>query len=262
MSQIIESASKGVRIIQLNPENKRNFFNPALEDALKTALKRADNDSAVRAVVVHGGGDRSFCDGNDFSQLENLFGYRGVDEWIERAIDVYATVLEMEKPSVAAIGGNAAGIGFQFAMMFDWRIMSLDATLHMQNLRHGIGCSTGAVILEHVASWNIMRDIIYRAEGIAAAQALQYGLINDAVDGIALLDRAIEAASALAGYPRIAFRNTKRVINHGFLLRLMEASAVSKRVHRSTFAEQGVSPGFHPMNRERGGDISSGFTAI
>ncbi len=262
MPEIIESSEKGICVIQINPENQHNFFSPALEDSLKDALKRADADDSIQAVVVYGGAGRSFSGGNNFNEFKNLFGYQGVDEWIERAIDLYVTVLLLQKPSVAAIGGGAIGMGFQFAMMFDWRIMSRQAKLYMQNLQYGIGCTAGATILEHIGTWNTMRDIIYRGERISADQALHHGLVNDVADDSSLLESAIVAAIALAAYPQAAFRNTKKVVNNGFLDKLIGSSEMCKQVHKTTFHERGISLPFQKMLRERDADISLRFTAI
>lgn len=152
--------------------------------------------------------------------------------------DLYTSVLKLSKPSVAAISGHAVGMGLQFGMMFDWRVMAQDAMLSMPELRHGIGCSVGAAILSELTTWNAMRHIIYRCEPIPAQQALGYGLIDQIEPGAALLQAALQRARALADYPQVAFRSTKRVVNGTMIDRLMQSCASSKEVHRASGARE------------------------
>lgn len=251
MNNVLEFDCDGIRIIQLNHMNRHNPFNRELEDAVKLALKKAGTDEEVEAVVMYGGPSRSFSAGGDFNEVKNLVGGEDVDQWIDRVTDLYTSVLTLEKPSVAAIEGMAIGIGFQLAMMFDWRLMSRQAALQMPELKHGIGCSVGAAILSELTTWNRMRDIIYRCEPISAMQAHQYGLINDVVDNPLLLDSAIATARSLARYPLAAFRNTKKIVNQTLIEKLEKSAADSKLVHRASFAAKDAQKHFRKILKEK-----------
>lgn len=247
MSTVIESNQENVRIIQLNHENKHNPFSKELENAVKEALINASHDESVAAVVVYGGQNRSFSAGGDFNEVKNLSGGKEVDDWIDRVFDLYSTVLHVEKPTVAAIGGMAIGMGFQFGLMFDWRVMASDAHFVMPELKHGIGCSVGAAILEDMVGWNTMRDIIYRCEKIDAEQASAIGLINEIADASTLVEKAIQSAKTLAAYPQVAFRATKQKVNGRLLNKLIESSAASKEVHRAAFSARDAQKHFQTV---------------
>ncbi|NRR33506.1 enoyl-CoA hydratase/isomerase family protein [Oxalobacteraceae bacterium] len=251
MSDVIETTLDGIRLIQLNHDNPHNPFSRALETAVKQALDRADSDDSVEAIVVHGGEGRSFSAGGDFNEVKNLSSPEQIDAWIDRVNELYTSVLKLTKPSVAAIDGHAVGMGFQFGMMFDWRIMTGRATLNMPELRHGIGCSVGASILSELLTWNAMRDIIYRCEPMTAAQALDHGLINHIAEPAQLLEDALKMARALASYPQVAFRSTKRVVNRSMIARLDSSSADSKQVHRAAFGARDAQRHFQNILKDK-----------
>ncbi|WP_448208539.1 enoyl-CoA hydratase/isomerase family protein [Azospirillum sp. sgz302134] len=236
MSLVIETDAAGIRVIELNHPSRHNPFNERLENDVKAALGRANDDPGVRGVVVTGRAGKSFSAGGDFNEVKNLTGGEDVDRWIDRVTDLYVAALKVDKPMVAAIDGYAIGIGFQFSMMFDWRIMTDGAEFRMPELKHGIGCSMGAAILEHVFSYNVTQDIIYACEPIGPEKALDYRLVREVVRREDLVPRAIGIATMLADYPVTPFRNTKRGLVKGLMETLHRTAEHSKQVHRASFA--------------------------
>lgn len=236
MSLVVENNAESVRIITLNHANSNNPFSAELEDSIKAALMRANQDPQVAAVVVTGGPGRSFSVGGDFNEVRRLKGGEDVDLWIDRVTDLYASVLRVEKPTVAAIDGYAIGMGFQFALMFDWRYAANTVEFRMPELRHGIGCSVGAAILRHAVGYTTMQEIVFACEGIHAEKALQYGLVNRISEPDRLLEDAIVRARELAEYPQIPYRATKRTICKSMLDVLLQSAASSKEVHRAAFS--------------------------
>lgn len=233
---IIEEDSNNVRILTLNHANKHNPFNLKLEEEIKAALQKADRDEHIQAVVVYGGKGRSFSCGGDFNEVRKLSGGPEVEQWIDRVIDLYTAVLNLSKPSIAAIEGYAIGMGFQFAMMFDQRIMAHDAQLIMPELKHGIGCSVGAAILNFTHGHNRMKNIVLACDELGAEECLHYALVDQVISREALLPVAIRRAEQMAGYPRVAFSNTKQSFNRDFITVLERTRVESKRVHRRAFA--------------------------
>ncbi len=224
-----------IRIIQLNHSNCHNPFSRELEDAVKTALRAADTDDTVAAIIVTGGEGRSFSVGGDFNEVKNLTGGDDVDEWIDRVIALYVAALTVTKPTLAAIDGHAIGMGFQFAMMFDWRLMADTGIFRMPELKYGIGCTVGAAILECVVSFNAMRAIIVGCEPIDATAALRYDLVNEVVPAETLMTRAVAVAQLFAAYPAVSFRSTKAAMVDSLQKALYAASDRSKQTHRSAF---------------------------
>ncbi len=234
----------GVRVIYLNHPNSHNPFNEALENSVKQALEVADKDQSINAVVVYGGPQRSFGVGGDFNEVKLLSGGDDVDRWIDRIMNLYLSILNVKKPTVACIDGFGIGISFQFSMMFDWRIMADTAQLIMPELKHGIGCTIGAAILHQISSYNNMKEIIYGCEKINAEEALNYQLINEIHPAANLLDKAILSAKKLAQYPKISFQNTKRAINKIMIDVLLQTAEDAKQTHRACFTTKSAEKHF------------------
>jgi len=251
MAIIAESNENGVCIIELAHPNKHNPYNEQLENEIQAALLRANNDPNVIAIVVTGGENRSFSVGGDFNEVKNLIGGSDVDRWIDRVTALYASALNIDKPTIASIEGFAIGMGFQFAMMFDWRIMSETAELRMPELKYGIGCSVGCAILHHVVGYNNMREIIYNCENIDPQKALQYGLINEIFAPDVLLKKSIEIAQKLGNYPVTSFQNTKKVITKSLLNKLYETAEESKKVHKACFQQKSPQQHFKNILKEK-----------
>ena len=230
-----ENQSENIRLITLDAPNRHNPFSFSLETAIKEAMARAEKDESVRAIILYGGKSRSFSAGGDFNEVKNLKGDTEIEEWIDRVIDLYLSVLNVSKPTIAAVDGYAIGMGFQFSLMFDQRIMSSTAEYIMPELRHGIGCSVGAAILTHTHSFSIMQEIVYQCRNLNAQDCLSYGLVNGIVSSDTLLDKALCIAKNMSEYPKSAFSNTKKAANKSFIEMLEKTRASSKSVHKAAF---------------------------
>ncbi|AWK40178.1 enoyl-CoA hydratase/isomerase family protein [Photorhabdus laumondii subsp. laumondii] len=234
---VIERDFSSIRVIILNHENKHNPFSESLENSIKKSLIKADQDDNVKAIVVYGGENRSFSSGGDFSEVKNLSG-ESVERWIDRVIDLYCAVLNVNKPTVAAVDGYAIGMGFQFSLMFDQRIVSSEAKFIMPELKHGIGCSVGAAILSFTHGHNIMKKIVFECEEISSEMCIEYNIANQVIDKEILLETAIERANLLATYPKTAYLNTKKFMNKKFVDILEDSRKESKLVHKNSFGSR------------------------
>ncbi len=236
MSLVVETDIRSVRVLTLNHASRMNPFSEELEESIKVALARANSDSSVTAIVLSGGADRSFSAGGDFNEVKMMKGGKEVDRWIDRIIDLYTSVLLVDKPTVAAIDGYAIGMGFQFALMFDWRQAATSAEFRMPELRHGIGCSVGAAILRHAVGYTVMQEIVLACESIPAEKAVAYGIANRLSAPGRLMTDAIERAEDLATYPTAPYRATKRTIVESMRDVLLKSADASKRVHKEAFS--------------------------
>ncbi|MDR0217731.1 MAG: enoyl-CoA hydratase/isomerase family protein [Enterobacteriaceae bacterium] len=234
---IIEQDFNSTRVIIFNHENRHNPFSEELENSIKKSLIEADKDDSVKAIVVYGGKNRSFSSGGDFNEVKNLSG-ENVDSWIDRVIDLYCAVLNVNKPTVAAVDGYAIGMGFQFSLMFDQRIISNEAKFIMPELKHGIGCSVGAAILGFTHGHNLMRKIVFECEELSSETCIKYNIANQVADKDLLLETAIERANLLATYPKTSYLNTKKCMNKKFIDILEDSRKESKLVHKNSFGSR------------------------
>lgn len=201
-----------------------NALTPALRDQLAATFAELSADYSVRAVVLRGAGDRHFCTGAalgapmagpvkppgapDRAQGDTA---RLVATGWQRLI---SSILDCEKPVVAAINGTAAGGGAQLALACDLTVMSRNAKLIQVFVRRGIMPDAGgAYLLPRLIGLHRAKELMFLGEDLDAETAAAWGLVNRVVDHHELDDTASQLADRLAARPTRALSLTKRLVN-------------------------------------------------
>src|SRR5581483_1923781 len=125
-STVLYELTDHIATITLNRPDKLNAYSAQMRLDLADALRRAEADPEVRAIILTGAG-RAFCAGLDLKEAGTTITAPSDREVAARPQFVLA---EMEKPVIAAVNGHAIGVGFELAMHCDFRIMAEDATLN------------------------------------------------------------------------------------------------------------------------------------
>ncbi|MEV6428000.1 enoyl-CoA hydratase/isomerase family protein [Nocardia sp. NPDC051463] len=224
-----------VRIVTLASDKPTNPIPRRTGEALVKALREADADDNLDAIVVTGGIDRSFSAGGDFNEVRLLTTDDRVNDLISWYIDFFLGVLDTSKPTIAAIDHHAIGVGCQLAMMFDWKMMSNRADMRLPELEHGLGASVGAVVFATACSYDVSRHIVMSTQPISADEALRKGIVDEVCEPEFLLDRALQRAKRMGQYPRAAFSGTKRVLTNSLRTALENTREESLAVHREAF---------------------------
>ncbi|MEV5975401.1 enoyl-CoA hydratase/isomerase family protein [Streptomyces sp. NPDC052114] len=228
------------RVLTLAHEKPTNPFGKVMAELFIETVREAGRDDRVDAVVVSGGEDRCFSAGGNFNEARRLATDEAVNDTIDWCTDLYLSVLDTGKPTVAAIDRHAIGLGFQLAMMFDWKIMSTRADLVMPELEHGIGASMAATILTTSVGYDLARHTVMSCRPIAAESALALRLVDETCEPEFLLDRAMQRARRMGRYPKVAFSATKRVLTNPMRAALESSREDSKAVHRATFGAKAM----------------------
>ncbi|MCK1354249.1 enoyl-CoA hydratase/isomerase family protein [Bradyrhizobium sp. CW7] len=226
---ILETETQGtVLVARFNHPNAHNPMNLELESAIRSVCQEVENASAIRALVLTGGKDRSFCAGGDLKEPAELPAYALAEVTIERLIDLYSAILKVTKPSVAAVSGYAIGTGLGIALSCDWRVGSAGSKLLMRELKYGSACVVGAYMLETFVGRAAMSAIIYGCEAIPLSWALDHRLLHEIVDPYQCEDRAVARAQILSEFPEVSFRRTKETINQDLLAGLQRIARDAK----------------------------------
>ncbi|WP_036051468.1 enoyl-CoA hydratase/isomerase family protein [Bradyrhizobium sp. Tv2a-2] len=242
---ILETETQGqVLVARFNHANSLNPMSPELENAIRSICRETDDNPAIRALVLTGGNDRSFCAGGDFNEVAQLSGRASVERHIDRLIDFYCTILKVTKPTVAAVGGYAVGLGFQVALSCDWRVGSPETKLLMWEVKHGIACTIGGYMLESFVGRAAMSDIIYGCEAVPVSWAANHKLLHEVVDSGHVVETAIARAQLLSEFPEITLRRTKETINQRFIAGLQKVALQAKEAHVAGFASRAAQQHF------------------
>jgi enoyl-CoA hydratase/carnithine racemase len=192
-------STEGVRVITLNRPDRRNALNAQLLHALGQALKEADSDRSVRAIVVTGAGDRAFCAGGDLSPPDG-------DSFLELhdARGGFADLLRqwrhLSKPTVAAVNGVALGGGFGIVLACDFAIARENAQLGTPEIRRGLFPMMIARLVYEQLPRRIANELVLLGNKLDAHRAHQVGILNEVVPPKLLLDEAVGYAGELAKF--------------------------------------------------------------
>ncbi|NYG45351.1 enoyl-CoA hydratase/carnithine racemase [Bradyrhizobium sp. IAR9] len=250
MAIVEKEARDAVLVASFNHVNAHNPMSLELESAIRSACRETQDNPAIRALVLTGGNNRSFCAGGDFSEVSQLSGHAMVEAYLDRMIDFYSTILNVTKPTVAAVGGYAIGVGFQIALCCDWRIGSQETKLVMWELKHGIACIIGGYMLENFLHRAAMSDIIYGSEAVPTSWALNHKLLHEITDGRSLVETAVARAQILSEFPETTFRRTKESINQALITGLRDIALEAKDAHVAGVASRAAQHHFKRVLRE------------
>jgi enoyl-CoA hydratase/carnithine racemase len=184
-----------VLVLTLNRPDKLNAWGEAMEQRYFDLLDEAQENAAVRAIVVTGAG-RGFCAGADFDDLKAVSQTDGTS--LERGRPT-SHPLTISKPLVAAINGAAAGVGLVQALYCDVRIASPTAKLTTAFVRRGLIAEYGtAWLLPWLVGRGVALDLLLSGRVFLGEEAHAIGLVNRLAAPEAVLEAALEYATDLA----------------------------------------------------------------
>ena len=208
MSDLIRVERRaGYRILALNRPDKMNALTPELIAGLIAELTAAEDDPACRALVLTGSG-RAFCAGADLSGIapDGDLGAAIEASWNPLARKLHRLTL----PSVAAVGGVAAGAGANLALGCDIVIAGRSAVFVQAFSKIGLIPDAGGTFhLPRLVGEGRARALSMLAEPVTADRAEAIGMIYRAVADDALLPEAEALAARLAVLPTQALLLTR-----------------------------------------------------
>lgn len=200
------------------PERRNPISDDVLVDALESAMRDADADIGVRAVILTGAGS-AFSSGGDLKQMKAGVGLRSAQPAQTRRN--YKTGIQrlpmtfqaLEVPVIAAVNGPAIGAGLDLACMCDVRIAGESAKFAESFVKVGlIPGDGGAWFLPRVIGFSRATELALTGETIDAAAALACGLVSQVVADGDLMTSARVVAEKIAANPPHAVRMTKKLM--------------------------------------------------
>jgi enoyl-CoA hydratase/carnithine racemase len=200
----------------LNRPERLNAISGAMLAQLSDEL--VDRDPQVRAVVLTGAG-RGFCAGLDLQDAASGSGIGG-DGVLPPSLELLnapPVVLHgMDKPTLCALNGGAAGYGMDLALGCDLRIASEDAKLAAAFTRRGVLPESGGTwLLPRLVGWARAAEIIFTGRTLSARDCLALGLVNRVVPGDRLREEALALAGEIAANAPLAVQASKRMMRMG-----------------------------------------------
>lgn len=203
--------------VTLNRPDARNAINDQMRSELFAVLDDARTNPDVRCLVLTGSG-KGFCTGADLSGPRKAGGPTGPGATREvmrtRSQRLIRGLWDLEKPTIAAVNGVAAGLGAHLAFACDLVIAAAEARFIEVFARRGLMLDAGgAYLLPRLIGLQKAKELVFFAGDLSAEDAVRIGLANKAVPGTELEAAAREWATRLASGPTFALGMSKRLLN-------------------------------------------------
>ena len=202
-----------VVLIRLNRPKQLNAINTVLMGELVAALKAADTDPAVGAMVVTGD-ERAFAAGADITEMA---GASAVEMLLRNQFERWDHIRKVSKPIIAAVSGYALGGGCELAMTCDLIVASESARFGQPEVNLGVMPGAGGTqrLTRAVGKARAM-ELVLTGRPITAREAEAHGLVNRVVPVEVYLDEAMKLAHEIASKPAIAVRLAKESVLKAF----------------------------------------------
>jgi len=170
-----------IAIIKINRPEALNALNTDVIFELSRTIDIIGVDDDIKAVIITGAGERSFCAGADISYMVNITPIMA-EKYASSAQEVLNKIEKLEKPVIAAINGFALGGGCELAMVCDIRIASSNAKLGQPEVTIGIPPGWGGTQrLLRIVGPSKAKEMIFTGKMISAEEAEEIGLVNKVI---------------------------------------------------------------------------------
>ena len=206
-----------IAVVTLNRPEKLNAIDRALHLDMMDACRELRDDDDIRAVIFTGAG-RGFCSGADLtadrSKNENPSRAERLDEynWVGRQAQMIYR--DLDKPTIAAVNGVAAGAGMGLALACDMRVGCENTRFKTVFIERSLSPDSGlSWFLPRIVGVSRAMDLVFTSRNVDADEAWRLGLLDRMSAAENLLADAKELAREIASWPPVAMRMSRRAMH-------------------------------------------------
>ena len=167
-----------IAIIKINRPDALNSMNLDVIWELSKTIDIVGADESIKALIITGSGERSFCAGADIAYMVNINPVEA-ERYASSAQSVLNKIEKLEKPVIAAVNGFALGGGCELALVCDIRIASSNAKIGQPEVTIGIPPGWGGTQrLLRIVGPSKAKELIFTGKMISAEEAYEIGLVN------------------------------------------------------------------------------------
>ncbi len=202
----VDDAAPGVRVVAFSRPEVRNAFDTAMYHEVTSALRVADGDEEVGAVVLTGRGS-AFTSGQDLVEMAALATGTAVAGAGSGFIGLLEVLTDMSVPLLAAVNGVAVGLGFTILGHCDLVLVDPGARLRVPFTELGVPPEAGSSLLfPAVMGWQRAARVLLTSDWVGAAELVELGLALKVSEPGAVLEECVALAARIASHPRPATR--------------------------------------------------------
>ena len=220
----------GIAVVTLCRPEVVNAFNVRMRDELSEALSAARDDVEVRGLVIAGDGERGFCAGADLTEFGTAPS-QAIARYVRWARDVWSALLELPKPSIAAVHGYCFGSGLEIAALCDLRIASQDAMFALPEASLGlIPAAGGTQSLPRIVGLPLAMELALTGRRMSSGEAVRAGFVDWLVPREQLHIVAEARLRDVATAPAEAIALAKSAVNEGAEMTLADGLRLERRL--------------------------------
>lgn len=212
---IILDIQDSVAVISFNRPKALNALNNQLLEEFDRAVDQIEHNSDIKVLILTGAGEKAFVAGADISELAAMDALKG-KHFSQKGQKVLGRLENLAIPVIAAVNGYALGGGTEAALVCDFIYASEKAVFGLPEITLGLIPGFGGTQrLARLIGSNLAKEMVYTGKTITAAQALEYGLVNQVCPPESLMDEVMKTARAIALKGKVALRSAKEAIRAG-----------------------------------------------
>lgn len=208
--------SDGIAVVTLNrPPN--NLVNARMHTELRDIPHDLNHDDDVRAIIFKAEG-RHFASGGDFALFEGMANQKENQRLYDEAREFIWNMIDLEKPAISVVQGQASGMGCQLALMCDMCFADEETGRFVDgHMFIGVPPGDGGALV-----WPILIGVmrakryLFTSDPCPAKEAERIGLISAALPAGKLMQTAMEWAQRFANGPTLAIKGAKAALNQWY----------------------------------------------
>lgn len=217
MSNILSEQNGHVLTLTINRPSQLNALNKETIEELSGALKAAEADSNIGAIILTGSGEKAFVAGADIKEFADFSVEKGKELSAVGHDSLFNLVENLTTPVIAAVNGFALGGGLELAMSAHIRVASDNAKLGLPEVSLGVIPGYGGTQrLAQLVGRGKAFELIMTAGMMTAEEAQQWGLVNHVVPQSELLELANKIASKIIKNSPMAIAAAIRAVNANY----------------------------------------------
>jgi enoyl-CoA hydratase len=213
----VDVGEDGVAIVTMHDPDKLNAVGPHNHWQLEDIWLKLARDESIKVIVLTGAG-RAFCAGGDIKKMADRaqtdYGLQYALRVPQNTLRLWEHLLLCPQPIIAAVNGDAIGLGTSLFLFCDMSIVADDAKLGDTHIRVGLVAGDGGAVM-----WPLLvgpqraKEYLMRGKLLNGAKAEEIGLVNYAFPKEQVLEESLKIAREIAAQPIWAVRWSKASVN-------------------------------------------------